>query len=253
MIKFILKKTVFRKYDKETQDHLIPLLRKKYTTIWFCFFMFHFLNFIFPMLLLYFAVNGKEFDSVYNIVLGIAISLYALGWLIFYKFYTREIIIFSTFTLPDKLYNRLYAQRGKAISKHDFEKIKQENNDLYQYITSHMCYGYCYSICFDILAVLKNGNIKFLAVRRLDGDYEKTETYTMHVLYENNGWTFDTYNQRQYPVEKNIALHKAVIYKDFSYEDIKGLSYEEFRDKNYEEFAKWCKEHDCWQNWNNDD
>ena len=77
MIKFILRKTVFKKYDKETQDHLLPLLTKKYTTLWFCFFIFHFLFFIAPMLLIYFAVNGKEFDSIYNIMLGIAIGIYA--------------------------------------------------------------------------------------------------------------------------------------------------------------------------------
>lgn len=252
MIKFILRKTVFKKYDKETQDHLIPLLRKKYTTIWFCFFIFHFILYLAPMLLLGLAVNGKEFDSVYNIVLGIAIVIYNCVFLFFYAFYTREIIEFSTVTLPDKLYNRLYAQRGKAISKQDFKKIEQENYDLYQVITTSLCHGYCYGICFEILKVLKSGNIKFLAVKKLNSEDGK-ETHTMHVLYENNGWTFDTYNQRQYTIEKNIALHKAVIYKDFSYEDIKGLTYDEFRDKNYKELAKWCEQHDCWQNWNKKD
>ena len=78
---------------------------------------------------------------------------------------------------------------------------------------------------------------------------DEKETYTMHVLYEKNGWVFDTYNQRQYPVAKSIALHKGFVYKDFSYEDVKGLTYEEFCEKNYGEMAIWCKEHDCYQDW----
>ena len=253
MIKFILRKTVFKKYDKETQDHLLPFLTQKYTTICFCFFMFHFLIYLAPMILLGFAVNGREFDSFYNIILGIAIVVYTCILLISYAFYVREIINFTTVTLPDKLYNRIYAQRGKAISKQDFKKIQCESNDLYQVITSHLCHGYCYAICFEILKVLKTGNIKFIAVRKIKDADEETETYTMHVLYEKNGWVFDTYNQHQYSVEKDIALHKGIVYKDFYYEDIKGLTYDEFRDKTYDELAKWCKEHDCYQSWKKDE
>jgi len=250
MIKFILRKTAFKQYDKETQDHLLPLLTKKYVIMWFCCFMFHFLIYLAPMILLYFAVNGKEFDCVYNIILGIGIALYTCLFLIFYSFFRKELIDFSTNVLPDKLYNKIYAQRGKAISKQDFKKIEKENDVLYQYITSCLCHGHCYSICFDILKILKTGNIKFLAVK---AHPDEGSSYTMHVLYENNSWTFDTYNQRQYPLEKALVLHKAVVYKDFSYEDIKGLTYEEFRDKNYEELAKWCEEHDCYQKWNKKD
>lgn len=250
MVKFILRKTVFKKYDKETQDHLLPLLTKKYTTIWFCGFMFHLLFFIAPFILLYFSVNGKELDSVYNIVLGISISLYVCLLSFFYGFFHTEIMKFCTETLPDRLYNRIYAQRGKAISKEDFKKIKEKYDTLYQCITSCLCHGYCYSICFAILKTLKKGKIKFIAIKELTGS---NCPYTMHVLYENNGWIFDTYNQRQYPVEKALILHKAIIYKDFSYEDIKGLSYEEFRDKNYEELAKWCTKHDCYQYWKEND
>jgi len=252
MIKFILRKTVFKKYDKQTQDHLLPLLSKKYTIMWFCCFIFHFIFIIAPMLLLLMSVYGKEFDSAFNIALGTGIAIYECLLGSFYLFFTKDIIDFSTNTLPDTLYNRLYAQRGNAISKQDFKKIEQENNILHKYITSCLCHGHCYSICFAILETLKTGKMKFLAVKKLNTEDGK-ETYTMHVLYENNGWTFDTYNQRQYLVEKNIALHKGIVYKDFSYEDIKGLSYEEFRDKNYEELARWCKEHDCFQSWKKKD
>lgn len=252
MIKFILRKTAFKQYNKETQDHLLPLLTKKYTTIWFCYAIFHFLIFIAPLSLLYFAVYGKEFDSIYNIILGMAIGIYFCIWLIFYGFFAKEIIEFSTVTLPDRLYNRLYAQRGKALSKQDFKKIEKENNALYECITSCLCYGHCYAICFDILEILKTGNMKFIAVKKLAIE-DGTETYTMHVLYEKNAWVFDTYNQRQYTVEKAIELHKGIVYKDFSYEDIKGLTHEEFREKNYEEFVKWCEEHDCYQKWKKKD
>lgn len=250
MVKFILRKTVFKKYDKETQDHLLPLLTKKYTTMWFCYFMFHFFIYIAPMILLSLATKGREFDSAYNIGLFIAIGIYSCIIFISYTFYAREIIEFSTITLPDKLYNRLYAQRGNALSKQDFKKIEEKDDILYKCITSCLCHGYCYSICFAILKTLKKGKIKFIAIKELTGS---NCPYTMHVLYENNGWIFDTYNQRQYPVEKALILHKAIIYKDFSYEDIKGLSYEEFRDKNYDELDEWCTKHDCYQYWKEND
>jgi len=252
MIKFILRKTVFKKYDKETQDHLLPLLTKKYTTIWFCCFMFHFIFIVAPMLLLLMSVHDKEFDSAFNIALFTGIAIYECLWGFFYLFFMKDIIDFSINVLPDTLYNRLYAQRGKALLKQDFKKIKEENYSLYQCITSCLCQGHCYGICFEILSVQKTGNIKFIAVKDL-ANKDNTETYTMHVLYENNGWVFDTYNQRQYPVEKALILHKGIVYKDFSYNDIKGLNYEEFRDKNCEDLAKWCEEHDCYQKWNKKD
>ena len=176
----------------------------------------------------------------------------AFVWLIFYKFYTREIIEFTTVTLADKLYNHLYAQKGKALSKQDFKKIEKEKLSLYACITSCLCHGYCYSVCFDILKILKAGNIKFVAIKEIPIE-GKAEKYTMHVFYEKNGWVFNTYNQCQYPVEKALILHKGIVYKDFSYDDIKGLTYDEFRDKNCEELAKWCKDHECWQNWNKKD
>lgn len=261
MVKFILRKTAFRQFDKKTQDHILPFLTKKYTTMWFCYFMFHFLVFIAPMLLLWFSVKGKEFDSIYNIVLGVAIGIYGLILLTSYGYFHSEIIDFCNYTLADKLYNRLYAQRGKAISKEDFIKIKNENKELYDSITSSKCHGYCYATCFNLLRTLKTGNIKFMAVKLVSTGNE-TKNYTMHVVYEKNGWVFDTYNQRQYPVEKDIALHNAIVYKNFSYDDIifssydkfiMLLSYGEFRDKNYDELAKWCKEHDCYQEWKKDE
>lgn len=261
MIKFILRKTVLKQFDKQTQDHILPFFIKKYTTMWFCCFMLHFLIFIAPMLLLYLAVNGKEFDSIYSIVLGIAIATYGCILLVSYGYFYTEIINFCNYTLADKLYNRLYAQKGKAISKKDFKKIKSENKVLYDSITSSKCHGYCYATCFNLLRTLKTGNIKFMAVKLVNTG-NKTEEYTMHVVYEKNGWIFDTYNQRQYPVEKSMELHDAIVYKNFSYEDIifssydkfiMLLSYDEFRDKNYDELAKWCKEHNCYQEWKKDE
>ena len=249
MIKFILRKTAFKKYDKETQDHLLPFLEKKYTTVWFSVFIFYLITYIAPMVLLAFSAHGKEFDSIENILLGIGILLYTVASAFFYLGLTHEIFQFTTILIPTKLYAIFYTKKGKAISKKDFKIIEKNNPELYEYITSYMCQGYCYSICFAILKTLKKGSLKFLAVKKIDGANEVIQAYTMHVLYEKNGWIFDTYNQRQYPVEKSITLHKGIVYKDFSYEDIKDLTYEEFIETNHEELAKWCEEHDCYQKW----
>ena len=43
--------------------------------------------------------------------------------LLFYVFFSEQLIEFSITVLPDRLYNKLYAQRGKALSKQDFKNM----------------------------------------------------------------------------------------------------------------------------------
>ena len=39
--------------------------------------------------------------------------------------------------------------------------------------------------------------------------------FTMHVLYINNGWAFDTFSGRQFPIEQLHEIYKAKVYKNF--------------------------------------
>ena len=155
--------------------------------------------------------------------------------------------------LGNKIYFRFYTSKGKAISKEDFEKFKEESEDLFFFIESGLCKGFCYAICFDILKVLKKGKIEFAAVKEIkyvDEDKEES-SYTLHVFYVNNGWAFDTYSVRQYPIDEIHRLNTAIICKTFSYEDVKDLDYDEFWKKNYHEVSEWCKRNKCTENWSN--
>ena len=74
---------------------------------------------------------------------------------------------------------------------------------------------------------------------------EEGKAHTMHVLYVNNGWCFDTFTQRQYPLEKVVQGLKAKAYISFTYEDIEGKTYEEFMEEQTPALLKWCEENDC--------
>ena len=75
----------------------------------------------------------------------------------------------------------------------------------------------------------------------------------MHVIYENNGWAFDTYSANQYPSQDLISTYRAKSFKTFEYSDIENLSYEEFKTQFHDEFLKWCEENDCNQKWFKED
>ena len=111
-----------------------------------------------------------------------------------------------------------------------------------------MCRGYCYAICFEICKALKKGCIEFLAIKKFsphDDEEDDGKGFTMHVLYVNNGWAFDTYSSNQYPLEKLHKIYKAKVYKTFSYEEISGKSYEEFKEKQEHELTKCSNDNDC--------
>ena len=92
--------------------------------------------------------------------------------------------------------------------------------------------------------------MQFVAVKSLSGDLEDSSNeYTMHVLYVNNNWCFNTYSQTQHPLEDVMKRCKAIPYKSFNYEDVAGKSYEQFRNEHYLALKKWCEENDCYQEW----
>ena len=135
------------------------------------------------------------------------------------------------------LFFRLYTCKGEAIKTSDFKEIKLNNKTLYDDISTDECQGQCYATCFDILKTLKKGQITFLVIGI--HYYDKP---SMHVLYVNNGWCFDTNCRNQIEYEKYLNENDVCVFKQFDYESIKGLSYEEFRRKHRKEIEDWCTE-----------
>lgn len=71
----------------------------------------------------------------------------------------------------------------------------------------------------------------------------------MHVLYVNNGWAFDTYSVRQYPLEKIHTIFEAKVCKTFSFEEIQGKTYEQFTEENAPEVERWADMNNCSISW----
>ncbi len=101
------------------------------------------------------------------------------------------------------------------------------------------------------LTCTKKGSIEFTAIKKFSIGKDDGKDYTIHVLYINNGWAFDTYSSRQYPVEKLLNIYKAKVYKTFDYDYICDKSYEEFRDEQEPELSKWADNNNCSIFWKN--
>ena len=248
MIKYLLRRTIYKKYDKESQDMLIELVSKR-----------HIIQFITPMFwgVMYiltfipvFIINiceKKEFSMTTQIVLSIYFFIWCVG---FYVFFRVFLMAFGGFCelLTQKLYYLMCTRKGKALSKEDLKTIKRDNDVLYYFIETQECNGYCYSVCFEICKVLKKGSIEFIAMKKnfpCEEEDNDGKSYTMHVLYLNDGWCFDTYSSRQYPIEKFHNINKAKVYKEFSYNEIKEKSYEEFIKEQVSNVEKWANDNDC--------
>lgn len=78
---------------------------------------------------------------------------------------------------------------------------------------------------------------------------DEGKDFTMHVLYVKDGWAFDTYSGRQYPLDKIHEIYKAKIYKTFTFDDIGEKSYEEFMSEIRLELVEWAKENNCYTVW----
>ena len=150
--------------------------------------------------------------------------------------------------LAERIYFLVCTTKGKALCKNDLKIIEKEDEKLYYFIATQICWGYCYSVCFEICQILKKGSLEFLAVKKLSphNDEENDgKEFTMHVLYLNDGWAFDTFSSRQYPIEKLHKIYKAKIYKEFSFDEISGKSYEEFMEEQEARLSEWAIENDC--------
>lgn len=255
MIKYFMRRTFYKEFDKESQDMLLQLTSKQYIIEILCF-MFWAVAYIFPFIPL-FIIDVCE-DIEFSMTTQIAIITFMLicfvGLLVSMKVFKRAMFGFSQL-LAEKIYFLVCTAKGKALCKNELNAIKQANEKLYAFIATQMCRGYCYSICFEICKALKRGSIEFLAVKKFsphDDEEDDGKDFTMHVLYVNNGWAFDTYSSRQYPIGKLHEIYKAKVYKTFSFEDISSKSYEEFREEQEPELAKWSTDNDCSMFWKGD-
>lgn len=234
---------------------LLQLTSKQYIIEILCF-MFWAVAYIFPFIPL-FIIDVCE-DIKFSMTTQIAIIAFMLicfvGLLVSMKVFTRAMFGFSQL-LAERIYFLVCTTKGKALCKNELKIIKQVNKKLYEIITTQMCRGYCYSICFEICKALKKGSIEFLAVKKFsphDDEEDDGKDFTMHVLYVNNGWAFDTYSSRQYQIEKLHEIYKSKVYKTFSFEEISSKSYEEFREEQEPELAKWSTDNDCSKFWKGD-
>ena len=252
MIKYFMRRTIYKEFDKESQDMLLQLTSKQDIIEILCF-MFWAVVYIFQFIPL-FIIDVCE-DIEFSMTTQIAIIAFMLicfvGLLVSRKIFKRAMFGFSQL-LAEKIYFLVCTTKGKALCKNELNAIKQANEKLYAFIETQMCRGNCYSICFRICKVLKRGSIEFLAVKKFsphDDEEDDGKDFTMHVLYVNNGWAFDTYSSRQYPIEKLHEIYKAKVYKTFSFEEISSKSYEEFREEQEPELAKWSIDNDCSMFW----
>ena len=247
MIKYFMRKTIYNKFDKESQDMLLQLTSKQHIIEILCF-MFWAVAYIFPFIPLFIIdiCEDIELSITTKIAIIAFILIHFIGLLVSMKVFTRAIFGFSHL-LAERIYFLVCTTKGKALCKNELKIIKQVNETLYAFISTQMCQEYCYSVCFEICKTLKKGAIEFLAIKKFSPHDEEDDgkNFTMHVLYVNNGWAFDTYSSRQYPIEKLHEIYKSKVYKTFSFEEICSKSYEEFREEQEPELTKWSTDNNC--------
>lgn len=247
-----MRKTIYKDIAKETQDMLLQLAAR-YHIIEFLCFMVWLVIYIFPFipLLIIYVFEDVEFSMITQITIEAFVLIYTVGFLVSLKVFKRAMVGFSKL-LTERIYFLACTKKGKALSKKDFETIMQVNEVVCSFIATQNCRGYCYSICFNICKALKKGSIEFVAIKYFainKDDENDGKAFTMHVLFINNGWAFDTYSSRQYPVERLHEIYKSKVYKTFDFDSIRDKSYDEFRDEQEPELAKWCAINDCYMSW----
>lgn len=248
MFKCFMRKTIYKKFDKESQDMILELNSKQNIIQIFCY-MFWAIIFIFPFipLIIIDIFEDIRLSIITQIAIIVFMLMWGIGFLISIKIFRTAMFGFSDL-LAERIYFLTCTTKGNALSKNDFEVIKKVNENLYMFISRQLCRGYRYSVCFEICKILKKGSIEFLAVKKFsphEEDDDDGKNFTMHVIYVNNGWAFDTYSSRQYPIEKLHEIYKAKVYKSFDFEEISSKSYKEFRDEQSSKLSEWAINNDC--------
>ncbi len=253
MLDFLIRKTILKDAKKETQDIVLKLIGTEIKMELLCLVIVWFYIFFMPVIsVLVIACMLEEVKISIEIVVSIILLIHVICCAILAKYFHDSMVGFAN-SISAKIYFIKCTRKGNALSKDDFDLIKKSNKDVYTGISNQICQGYCYSICFEMLKALKKGKIEFLAVKNFNFDdnikWENEDDFTMHVLYINNGWAFDTYSSRQFPIEKIHKIFEAKVYKQFSYEDVKDKSYEQFRNEHATELAEWAKMNNCSMFW----
>lgn len=253
MIKHFILKTFYKDADQETQDMFLRLNYWKHIVILLCL-MIWVVIFLLPVIPILIIDLCEEVEFTLRTLLSIATFLLVtlLGVVLILNFFYESLFV-CTILIAEKVYFWVCTIKGKALSRKDFKTIKNKDPELYEFVSSSKCCGYCYSICFNILKTLKKGYIEFIAMKKFstekDDEDDDGRNFTMHVLYVNNEWAFDTYSQRQYPIEELHQIYKAIIYKSFNYDEIENKTYDDFRSGNVQKLAEWCDINDCSQFW----
>lgn len=240
MFKFFLRMTKYRGFSRRQQKTLVDLLVKKHVNDLVC----ELINFFFiasPLVAcLFFSLLERSMNNSTRIGLVIFALVYVLFMSWFLHFFAEEMQDFS-YKISSKLYFVCCTQKGKALSKSDFSKISMKNPQLFERIQYGKDDGISYSVSFEILKTLEKGTLKFLAIRNIEP--ENGKKYILHVVYENNGWIYDTFSQRQYPLEKALKIYRAREVQDLYFEDISSYSYKYFVYLNGRKIKRWCAKH----------
>ena len=196
MIKFLIQKTLYKKESPQVKEILWKILSRQHIIKILCVLIVPFnliLTFI-PIFIILLCEDVQLAIST-NVLLCIFDVIYGLGILFAFKFFKDAMFVFSQM-ISWKIYYFLYTRRGKALTKYDFKTIKSEDENLFDFISSEKCSSCCYSTCFLMLKLLQKGHMEYIGICNLTHDYDEDKQeqkpFTMHVLYVNNGWAFDT-------------------------------------------------------------
>lgn len=183
------------------------------------------------------SVSKKDMSEI--CLFGIFLALIMLFTIYMIKNYGDG---FASVIMMTKNLKRL--KTGKAITAEDLENL---DDGLVRFLATNNCQGHCYWTCFQLLKNLKKGKITFLCIEYSEKEKEESgHTYTAHMIYENNGWLFDTYTCKQYKREDYKKIFPAPEWKSLSYEDIEDLSPDDFQEKYTDGFHAWCEKNDIY-------
>lgn len=246
MIKTIMRKTLYKETSNEEFEFLWKLTVKRSFLQMICLFslpLMFMMTFV-PVLILD-ACEPGEFSIFSQTMVCIFITFYAAVFFLLLIKCKRAVTAFSM-ALAQKLHFVLSTVRGKALTKEDFKTIKKEKDSLFMAISTGLCQGYCYSVSFELLKVLKEGHMEFWAIQCFGKEENDDKPYTMHAIYVKDGWAFDTFSARQYKVDELAEIYKAKKYKTFAFQEIESVSYDDFRKIEKDSLHEWCSRNDCY-------
>ena len=157
MFKYLYRRTLpqnLSEYEKDIAMLLYDQIKIQYHTGILISIFFFFPIFMGITILL--CGNLRTDNFIISIVLFL---LYFILFKLFTKKFKKQLNELYR-TICAAWYTEKYTIHGDALVGYDFNKIKDENLILYQYMTSPRARGRCYSICFHILEILQEGEIK---------------------------------------------------------------------------------------------